>query len=166
MRSRGRSGFAVSRDQTPIFYEVAGRYRPATTLIFCDGIGCTGYVWRYLQRMLAEDYRTVHLHYRGHGQTPAPKDPDRVSVSDLADDVVTVLYFAAAREKAGLSSERLALPPDASVAELLAAVQARHPALTEVLPRCRVAIDQSFAAADARVPEGAEVALIPPVAGG
>ena len=26
MRSRGRSGFAVSRDQTPIFYEVAGRY--------------------------------------------------------------------------------------------------------------------------------------------
>lgn len=83
-----------------------------------------------------------------------------------ADDVVTVLYFAAAREKAGLSSERLALPPDASVAELLAAVQARHPALTEVLPRCRVAIDQSFAAADARVPEGAEVALIPPVAGG
>lgn len=91
MRSRGRSGFAVSRDQTPIFYEVAGRYRPATTLIFCDGIGCTGYVWRYLQRMLAEDYRTVHLHYRGHGQTPAPKDPERVSVSDLADDVVTVL---------------------------------------------------------------------------
>ena len=88
---RSRSGFAVSRDSTPIYYEVTGRHRPASTLLLCDGIGCTGYVWRYLQRMLAEDYRIIHLNYRGHGQTPAPRDPQRVSISDLADDVITVL---------------------------------------------------------------------------
>ncbi len=80
--------------------------------------------------------------------------------------MVTVLYFAAAREKAGLSSERVALPSGATVRDVLAAVQARHPALADVLPRCRVAIDQAFVAADAPVPDGAEVALIPPVAGG
>lgn len=77
-----------------------------------------------------------------------------------------MLYFAAAREKTGISSERLEVPAGATVRELLALVQARHPALDDVLPRCRVAIDQAFAAADAPVPDGAEVALIPPVAGG
>src|SRR5579872_3575729 len=71
-RAKNRSGFAVSRDGTPIYYEVSGRHRPATTLLLCDGIGCDGYVWRYLQRALSDDYRVIHLHYRGHGQTPAP----------------------------------------------------------------------------------------------
>lgn len=80
--------------------------------------------------------------------------------------MVTLLYFAAAREKAGVSSERLELPAQATVRDLLDAVRQRHPTLADVLPRCRVAIDQNFAAADARVPDGAEVALIPPVAGG
>jgi pimeloyl-ACP methyl ester carboxylesterase len=81
----------VSGDGTPIFYEVSGLHRPAVTLVLCDGIGCDGYVWRYLQRMLGEDYRVIHLHYRGHGRTPAPENPERVSISDLADDVVAVL---------------------------------------------------------------------------
>lgn len=80
--------------------------------------------------------------------------------------MVTLLYFAAARERAGVSSERLELPPQATVTDLLEAVRRRHPDIADVLPRCRVAIDQSFAAADAPVPDGAEVALIPPVAGG
>ncbi len=80
--------------------------------------------------------------------------------------MVTLLYFAAAREKAGLSSERLELPAGATVRELLDAVRQRHPELADVLPRCRVAIDQSFATVDASVRDGAEVALIPPVAGG
>ena len=80
--------------------------------------------------------------------------------------MVTLLYFAAAREQSGVSSERLELGPSATVKELLDAVRNRHPGMADVLPRCRVAIDQRFAAADAPVPDGAEVALIPPVAGG
>src|SRR5690606_20504216 len=35
-----------------------------------------------------------------------------------------------------------------------------------VLPQCRVAVDQAFVDEDAIVPDGAELALIPPVAGG
>lgn len=80
--------------------------------------------------------------------------------------MVTLLYFAAARERTGISSERLALPAGATVRELLDAVGQRHPTLADVLPRCRVAVDQAFAVADAPIPDGAEVALIPPVAGG
>lgn len=90
-RAQERSGFALAADGTPIFYEVSGRHRPAITLLLCDGIGCDGYVWRYLQRVLGDHYRVIHLHYRGHGRTPAPADDQRVTVSDLADDVVAVL---------------------------------------------------------------------------
>jgi pimeloyl-ACP methyl ester carboxylesterase len=59
-------------------------------LVLCDGIGCDGYVWRYLRDDLA-DRPGLHFHYRGHGRTPAPRDPVRVAVEDLADDLAAVL---------------------------------------------------------------------------
>jgi pimeloyl-ACP methyl ester carboxylesterase len=59
-------------------------------VLLCDGIGCDGYVWRYLRADLPERFG-VHPHYRGHGRTAAPKDPTRVSIEDLADDMASVL---------------------------------------------------------------------------
>lgn len=59
-------------------------------VVLCDGIGCDGYVWRYLIRDL-RDRTLVHWHYRGHGRTPAPRDPGRVAIADLADDLAAVL---------------------------------------------------------------------------
>ncbi|MBA3542451.1 MAG: alpha/beta hydrolase [Deltaproteobacteria bacterium] len=56
----------------------------------CDGIGCDGYVWRYLRRDLGERYG-LHPHYRGHGRTAAPRDPVRVTIEDLADDMACIL---------------------------------------------------------------------------
>lgn len=79
---------------------------------------------------------------------------------------VTVRLFAAARERAGVGSLDVELATGASVAQLLAAVVAAKPVLASLLPHLRVAVNQEFAAADALVEEGAEVALIPPVAGG
>jgi MoaE-MoaD fusion protein len=78
---------------------------------------------------------------------------------------ITVLFFAVAREAAGLDSESLATWP-ATVGELRSTLQARHPALTRVLPRCRLAVNQEFARDADPVPDGAEVAVIPPVSGG
>jgi molybdopterin synthase catalytic subunit len=78
---------------------------------------------------------------------------------------VNVLYFAAAREAAGLSREALS-PPPATVAELRKALAAAHPALARILPRCRIAVDQAFATDETALRDGAEVALVPPVAGG
>ncbi|MBJ6763219.1 molybdopterin converting factor subunit 1 [Myxococcaceae bacterium JPH2] len=79
---------------------------------------------------------------------------------------LTVLYFAAARERAGTSRESLEVPESASVAEVLRLLTERHPALGPLLPHLRVAVNQQFVGLDAPVPAGAEVALIPPVAGG
>ncbi|NVB82210.1 MAG: alpha/beta hydrolase [Kofleriaceae bacterium] len=59
-------------------------------MLLCDGIGCDGYVWRYLRQDLT-DRVGLHPHYRGHGRTAAPRDPARVTIEDLADDVACVL---------------------------------------------------------------------------
>ncbi len=59
-------------------------------MALCDGIGCDGYVWRYLRRSLAPR-RVLHAHYRGHGRSQAPRDPARVTIGDLADDLAAVL---------------------------------------------------------------------------
>lgn len=57
----------------------------------CDGIGCDGYVWKYLRRDLRPTYHLVHWHYRGHGRTPMPRDRHRVGIADLASDLECVL---------------------------------------------------------------------------
>lgn len=79
---------------------------------------------------------------------------------------IQVLYFAAAREAAGTGREALPAAGAGTVAALRQRLVERHPALARVLPRCRIAVDQAMAAEDAPVPDGAEVAVIPPVAGG
>jgi molybdopterin synthase catalytic subunit len=78
---------------------------------------------------------------------------------------VTVLFFAVAREAAGTDAESLPVGPT-TVGELRTLLAARHPALARVLPRCRLAVDQEFAADADPVRDGAEVAVIPPVSGG
>jgi MoaE-MoaD fusion protein len=78
---------------------------------------------------------------------------------------IHVLYFAATRDAAGTSREALETVP-ASVADLRRALVERHPALARFLPRCRIAVDEEFAGDDAPLRDGAEVALVPPVAGG
>ena len=81
-------------------------------------------------------------------------------------ETITVLYFAAARERVGQSRESLEVPPGTRVKEVLRQLAARHPALAPLLPHLRVAVNQEFSDAEAVVPAGAELALIPPVAGG
>src|SRR3954452_11557328 len=88
-----RQGFAVGRDHPPIFYRVTG-VADAPAILFCDGIGCDGYVWKYLERELAGAHTLVNWHYRGHGRTPPPRDRSRVDIEDLADDLAAVMDAA------------------------------------------------------------------------
>jgi MoaE-MoaD fusion protein len=78
---------------------------------------------------------------------------------------VTVLYFAAARDAAGAARELLD-PTPSSVGELRHRLLALRPALGPVLARSRIAVDGQFAEDPAPLRDGAEVAVIPPVAGG
>jgi molybdopterin synthase sulfur carrier subunit len=76
---------------------------------------------------------------------------------------VTVLYFASLRDAAGVASEQL--PRPGSLRVLYGQLQARHGFALDA-GRVRVAIDGAFGDWDAVVPEGAEIAFIPPVSGG
>jgi pimeloyl-ACP methyl ester carboxylesterase len=73
-----------------VFYESWGERGVDSPVLLCDGIGCDGYVWRYLRNDLGARFG-LHPHYRGHGRTAAPRDPARVTIEDLADDVACVL---------------------------------------------------------------------------
>lgn len=79
---------------------------------------------------------------------------------------VTLLYFAAARERAGCSSETLELPAGSSAASALAVACAAHPALAPLIDKLRLAVDREFTPGTTLLREGSEVALIPPVSGG
>ena len=78
---------------------------------------------------------------------------------------VTVLLFASYADAFGAAALDLELPRDATVRDLVAAVQAR-PGTRAFPPSPLVAVNQHYASADVVINEGDEVALIPPVAGG
>ena len=84
-------GYAVApSDGSPLFYESWGERGARTPVLFCDGIGCDGYVWRYLRDALDGRFG-LHPHYRGHGRTAPPRDSERITIPDLADDIACVL---------------------------------------------------------------------------
>lgn len=83
-----RHGFATAEDGTRIFYEVQGE---GPVVVLSDGIGCDGFVWRYLTPHLARTHRVIHWHYRGHGRSGPPRDRTRLSIADHARDLRSVL---------------------------------------------------------------------------
>jgi pimeloyl-ACP methyl ester carboxylesterase len=82
----------AARDGTRLHWSGSGRGSPPVLLT--DGIGCAGYIWRFLRPELARRHRTLHWNYRGHGQSEAPADPARVSLADCVDDLFVVLDAA------------------------------------------------------------------------
>ncbi len=80
---------------------------------------------------------------------------------------IEVLYFAAARERAGTGAEAVTLPEGATLADLIDALTAKHAPLEPLWPHVRLAVDEAFVSDHAApLKDGATVALIPPVSGG
>lgn len=80
--------------------------------------------------------------------------------------IIVVQLFAGARELAGIGTVSVELASGATVAELRRGLAVRLPALVQLLARSRLAVNREFADDTAIVPDGAEIALIPPVSGG
>ncbi len=83
---------------------------------------------------------------------------------------VTVLYFAALRERIGRPREECELPAAVETVESLRAwlIARGEPwagAFAEI-KQVRAAIDQSMARGESSLHEGAEIAFFPPVTGG
>ena len=83
-----RDGFVEAEDGTRLFCEELGEGSPP--IVLTDGIGCDGFVWRYLMPSLARHHRVVHWHFRGHGRSGPPRNPEQLSIEDLARDLRSV----------------------------------------------------------------------------
>jgi molybdopterin synthase catalytic subunit len=75
----------------------------------------------------------------------------------------TVRLFGPARDAAGACEAEV---EGATVAEVLAGLAERFPALREMLAVSAVAVNCEYAQADRALSPGDEIAVIPPVSGG
>ncbi|MCO4763883.1 MAG: alpha/beta hydrolase [Myxococcales bacterium] len=73
-------------DGTPLSVRVTGQ-EGAPVVVLCDGIGCDGYIWKYVQRDFGDRLRFIHPHYRGHGLSALPADDATLTIEQLADDI-------------------------------------------------------------------------------
>jgi molybdopterin synthase catalytic subunit len=80
---------------------------------------------------------------------------------------VSIRYFAAARDLAGVDHETVELDEVTMTARgLLSWIASHRPRLAVVIHRMRVAVNEDFADEDAAIRDGDEVVILPPVAGG
>jgi molybdopterin synthase catalytic subunit len=77
-----------------------------------------------------------------------------------------ILYFGWARDLAGCDHDDLTLTDGMPLESLWDRLVERHPELARCRPTARVAIDMEYARAGSLVGDDAEIAIIPPVAGG
>jgi pimeloyl-ACP methyl ester carboxylesterase len=80
--------FVSSFDNTELFVNRVGSGPP---VVLCDGIGCDGFILHYLRPKLQDRYTLVTWHYRGHGRSAAPADPNAVGIPELRQDLTCVL---------------------------------------------------------------------------
>jgi pimeloyl-ACP methyl ester carboxylesterase len=77
-------------DGAPLWFEERGE-GPALPAVLCDGLGCDGFIWRYLWEPLASTRRVLHWNYRGHGKSGVPTDDTRIGVEYICDDLLRLM---------------------------------------------------------------------------
>ena len=77
---------------------------------------------------------------------------------------VRVLFFGMLKDLAGRASDALTLPEDATLGDVLQHYEQAIP--RELIASIAMSVNQEYAAPDARLRPGDEVALLPPVSGG
>jgi molybdopterin converting factor subunit 1 len=79
---------------------------------------------------------------------------------------IAVRLFARAKDLAGTDALTLEVPSGATVGELRQRLAQEQPALAGLLQHSAFAVNDEFADDLLTLPQGAEVALLPPVSGG
>jgi pimeloyl-ACP methyl ester carboxylesterase len=76
-------------DGARLYFQVHGEGEPG--MVLCDGLGCDGFVWKYLLPDLAQRWRALRWHYRGHGKSTVPDDLERVGMLYTCEDLDRVM---------------------------------------------------------------------------
>jgi pimeloyl-ACP methyl ester carboxylesterase len=87
-----RQDFLTVPDGASLYYQVQGEGEPGVVL--CDGLGCDGFVWKYLAPYLAREHRLLRWHYRGHGRSSLPRERERIGMLYTCDDLCRVMDAA------------------------------------------------------------------------
>lgn len=83
--------FVSGVDGTKLFVRSSQDAPPkALRSFFCDGIGCDGFIWKYLFPRVHAVTELSHWHYRGHGRSAFPTDAERCTIEDNAEDLNAV----------------------------------------------------------------------------
>lgn len=79
---------------------------------------------------------------------------------------VKILFFATLKEKAGTQKTEMEIPDGMSVIDLKDLLFKRFPGLPQSRSNLLVAVNNEYAFDQEEIPQGAEIALFPPVSGG
>lgn len=90
-------GHFKTNDGASLWYEVRGEGH-GVPVVLCDGLGCDGFIWKYLWEPLTQGRRVLHFHYRGHGDSGVPHDDTRIGVEYTCDDVAAVMSHVGIEE--------------------------------------------------------------------
>jgi len=83
-----QTGYVRAPDGEKIWYGTTGQ---GPAVVLCDGLACDGFIWPYLMDRLADRYRLIRWHYRGHGESAPPSNPDSYDIPEIARDLRRIL---------------------------------------------------------------------------
>ena len=79
---------------------------------------------------------------------------------------IRVLFFGTLKDLTGCASDSLSLPENSTLGDVLRHYEQAVPRLKEFTSSLAMSLNQEYAAIDACLQQGDEVALLPPVSGG
>jgi len=79
---------------------------------------------------------------------------------------IKLLFFATIRERAGTKFMELDIPEELTVQGLKDKISDEYPNLKESMKSVLITINREYAFDEAVIPQGAEMAMFPPVSGG
>ncbi len=83
-------GLFETEDGAPLWFESRGEHG-AVPVVLNDGLGCDGFIWRYLWEPLTAKRRVMHWNYRGHGRSGVAPDDSRIGMEYITDDLARLM---------------------------------------------------------------------------
>ena len=81
--------FLHTPDGADLYFKVEGEGEPS--LVLCDGLGCDGFIWKYILPEMRKSHRVLRWHYRGHGKSTAPPDRERLGMEYTCEDLERIV---------------------------------------------------------------------------
>ena len=79
---------------------------------------------------------------------------------------IKILYFSSLKDRLGKQTEKIDLPENSTVQNLISILREKYPNISDSLDNVMFALNEEYVDKDSPLKDGDTVALIPPVSGG